>query len=754
MAVVKTIKKIKNTGILYNLNNRNLTSPDLDFKKINLIFGWNGTGKTTLSRVFRSFELGEKTETLERYENCEFQIELDSGILLDQKDFSKNRNIRVFNKDFISENIFQDKDNPDKIKAIYYLGSEKIELTKERKQREEKKGLISKLDIQLKSKKEEQEKFEKDSAKIIKNNLLGIKNFQHYFKNNFIESFKNLKEILSNKKKTLEDFKLTQDEFQLKLRTVKNSEILIGWLDDLAESAAKIDDDYLNNLNNELLRKIVSIQRTIEKLKNDPDLSKWIQEGLSIHQQRDLFKCEFCLQDLPSNRIENLEEHFNKDYISLINNVGEKIKEISSFKIKDISKVPNDDVKKLAIDLNEEFDYLIKKLKNKEGNILKDQSFDKNTISELSQKFSNIKKSTDDLSSSIASEAVLLEKSSIADFYEKYNSILKEKEKIEVQKQLLEEELEVLEVKIKEGENSILDFNLPAEQINNDIESFLGHSELQFESNTDEFDEVYYLIKRNGEPAFNLSEGEKTAISLIYFLKKLEEDGFSPSDGIVFIDDPISSMDSQFLYSSYSYIISSIEKGNSNDLKIGQFILSTHNFDFLNLFKKKYWQIKYSHNPSRRRCEMFMFKVYLNPESERCSNLYLLDNLLRDYDSDYHYLYSILLDFERSNEVEQGELETIYPFPNIARRVLETFLSFKFPAQKDLQGKFNVIKHDDISKQEKESIYRFINIKSHGTLRESESFAPEVLDPMAKNQILGVLKIMRILDPTHCQGME
>ena len=102
MAVVKTIKKIKNTGILYNLNNRNLTSPDLDFKKINLIFGWNGTGKTTLSRVFRSFELGEKTETLERYENCEFQIELDSGILLDQKDFSKNRNIRVFNKDFIS----------------------------------------------------------------------------------------------------------------------------------------------------------------------------------------------------------------------------------------------------------------------------------------------------------------------------------------------------------------------------------------------------------------------------------------------------------------------------------------------------------------------------------------------------------------------------------------------------------------------------------------------------------------------------
>ena len=32
---------------------------DLQFKKYNLIYGWNGSGKTCFSRVLRSFELKE-----------------------------------------------------------------------------------------------------------------------------------------------------------------------------------------------------------------------------------------------------------------------------------------------------------------------------------------------------------------------------------------------------------------------------------------------------------------------------------------------------------------------------------------------------------------------------------------------------------------------------------------------------------------------------------------------------------------------
>lgn len=38
---VKIIKKIKHTGILQNLSNKNLLIPDNEFNRINLIFGWN-----------------------------------------------------------------------------------------------------------------------------------------------------------------------------------------------------------------------------------------------------------------------------------------------------------------------------------------------------------------------------------------------------------------------------------------------------------------------------------------------------------------------------------------------------------------------------------------------------------------------------------------------------------------------------------------------------------------------------------------
>lgn len=749
---IKKITKIKKVGILQNFDVSNLISPDLDFKKINLIFGWNGTGKTTLSRILRCYEMGGICKKLQKYSKLECDIDLGLEGKLSHLSFAPKQQIRVFNKDFIEENIFQDRDQDgSNVRALFYLGKEKIELTKERKERDDKKSELLNLEIDIQSKIRGKEKFEKDTAKEIKDTLLGIKEFQFYFANKFKESFADIKGKVLRGEIVIENIRLQDEDFNKKLKTVKSFEALTSWIDNIKNSSLKIDQIYINSLN-EILKKTVSVQKTIEKLKTDYDLSSWVQSGISIHRNRNSSDCEFCGQKLPPNRISELEEHFNKDYTDLINLVSGKLKELKELKIQEEKKIPDEETKNLADSLNSLFDKLLTEVEIKQRNILHEHSILEEDKINFIKEFKTINESAEAISKKISNIAKDLELSLLADHFNEYDKKSDDIDLSESKKKLLEIEIDNLDKIIKDGEKSIKDFKLPADEINKDLERFLGHSELKFEDKEDEYKEIYYEIVRNGEIAFNLSEGEKTAVSLIYFLRKLEEDGFEKGKGLVFIDDPISSMDSQFLYSAYAFIVSAIEEDVGGALKINQIFLSTHNFDFFNLFKKKYW--KNNKDTSKRRCELYMLKINIDSINGRCSNLYELDKLLKNFDSDYQYLYSRLIEFEKATEAEQNNLEKIYYYPNIARRVLETFLSFKFPAKTDLQAKFDAINNKNISKEIKESVYRFVNIKSHGTLREIEGFSPEILEPTAKNHILNVLKIMREIDLTHCDGIE
>lgn len=73
---------------------------DLDsFKRYNLIYGWNGCGKTTLSKLFLALENGELVD----YENLEYEIETDDGIFKQGKVFIKK--VRVFTEELNTEEI-------------------------------------------------------------------------------------------------------------------------------------------------------------------------------------------------------------------------------------------------------------------------------------------------------------------------------------------------------------------------------------------------------------------------------------------------------------------------------------------------------------------------------------------------------------------------------------------------------------------------------------------------------------------------
>ena len=123
----------------------------LNFKEKNLFYGWNGTGKSTLSNLFRFIE--KKTPVSEG--DVEFVI---SGCTINGATFATAQGIpqvRVFNKDFVTDNVFTSNGA---VAPIFFLGEENIE---KQKQVEKLKGNIEVVKKELGSKEQEKHRLAK-----------------------------------------------------------------------------------------------------------------------------------------------------------------------------------------------------------------------------------------------------------------------------------------------------------------------------------------------------------------------------------------------------------------------------------------------------------------------------------------------------------------------------------------------------------------------------------------------------------------
>lgn len=102
--MIKRINKIKNLGVFQNYRR----SGDIrDFEEKNIIYGWNYSGKTTLSRLISY--LDKDVEIEEDYKNAEFEVELSDGSKIDNNNRGSSfLQIKVFNSDFIRDNLHFD----------------------------------------------------------------------------------------------------------------------------------------------------------------------------------------------------------------------------------------------------------------------------------------------------------------------------------------------------------------------------------------------------------------------------------------------------------------------------------------------------------------------------------------------------------------------------------------------------------------------------------------------------------------------
>lgn len=706
--MIKRITKIKNCPSFIDFKP---VSDFPEFTKYNLIYGWNGSGKTCFSRVLRSFEVGENYyDHLEK--PGEFEFKLDSGISISHADLTAFKNIRVFNKDLIDGSVFG-IGGP---KPIFFLGKES---------REDKERIISienelgKLRTNFGSRKSLLEKAKSNKEKRLQDEARGIKNalttarqdkYRNYDRMNLEDEIRRNAEKLRKP----EDLKLSDDRLRVLQKSIpQTSKATISLL-----SVPDFDLSELENEARNVLSKTVTSQ-VIEKLQADEVVNNWVERGLQIHKDKSLEFCAFCEQKIPTRRFEDLENHFNDEYQRMIQSVQKlkdrcgshrvnvKFPESSNFYddlVSDYHRQRKNAENAIGT-FNKGLDLMISVLEQKERNPFSRLLLEEIKPVEMSsfQKINEIivhhNQKTDNFENQIDKDKKELELHYIADFLPTYNEIRINIENLQTECSDIETTMSKKEAQIKRLRDNLVSHHIPAQQINNDLEEFLGRSDIQLIATGAK---EGYQITRNGEIANNLSEGEKTALAIVYFLTKIKEEGFDLKNSVVVIDDPVSSLDSNSIFQAFSFIKESIKEA-------GQIFILTHHFDFFRQVKNWFSYCKKSER------EYFMM-VCKSELTHRESSILKIDKLLIDYESEYHFLFSVLYKLAKNQE---AHLEEIYPIPNIARKFLESFLAFRVPVlserrdskEPQIYQRLKLIESSDQKK--KERIRRFIETHSH-----------------------------------------
>jgi len=304
--------------------------------------------------------------------------------------------------------------------------------------------------------------------------------------------------------------------------------------------------------------------------------------------------------------------------------------------------------------------------------------------------------------------------------------------------------LTALEEKMARLRSEIAEHGPAAQQINRLIQSYLGHAELSICAVEDG-----YEIQRHGRLIEGLpSEGEKTAIAICYFISTLEAQGRAIEDLIVVVDDPISSLDTKAMNFACALV--------KNRLSLAaQLIVLTHNQHCMNEFKKAWKSYNRPGNPSKERTATFLFLDVSVPQSQtfRRTKIVPMSRLLREYDFEYHFLFQYVLKFSTSRD---SDYEYAYMMPNILRRVLDVFLSFRCPGSSGITSKIDQLctDHPTLNRDRLCALDRLAQVESHSdSLDDLVTFSSMTLEEtQAANGTL--LEMMQEVDPKHLTSLR
>lgn len=680
--MIKNIEKIENFGIYKNYSRPEETN---DFGKKNIIYGWNYSGKTTLSRLFHQIE---KKSLSPDFTGCKFEIKTENTTITENNISESQLIVRVFNSDFINENL---NFTGERFNPILLLGSESEEAQQKIDRYEETNEKIEERISHLKSKrstlKENYATAKRNAASHIKTTL-GI--IQAYNATHLEQDI--ARSLLLEKSNLLTDEDYTKN---LKLALTKENE-KPKRIDPITPplSIAEIYEEA-----SLLLPSTPSFSNTIEHLKKNPEIERWVDTGRRIHKNKN--SCEFCGNPLNPTRLKELEEHFSKDLLDHKRKI-ESLKEKAT-KSKAESNLPSEDqffpqlkdqftlakneAEKSICALNSYLDKLIEDITRKIESVftpITPTAIPEGTESNISiaiEKLNALVNQHNEIEEHFKKERLnaidrvklhLVEK-----FIEEQNN-LKTKTKITIADNNIERYSAIalrISTNVEEQKSIISKAQIGREQINIKLEKMLGSETVQIKVSQQGSEERFQLIRKNGQPAKNLSDGERTAIAFSYFLTKLKEldvDDFSKS--IIYIDDPISSLDANHIFqvtASVKELFFTKDENNSWTTTCQQIFISTHNFDFFNLIREL--------NPKKKTTSPLYLIKRINGSESTFINM---PNSLSKYSSEYHFLFETIYEFHISDN--KTEHEILMLLPNAVRRFIELYTYSRIPSDKDV----------------------------------------------------------------------
>jgi wobble nucleotide-excising tRNase len=717
------------------------------FAQFNVIYGWNGSGKTTLSWLLSLVE--KKTALLEG----EAALEIDGTTKIAGSAFASAQlpPVRVFNRDFISATLLQTGG----IAPIYFFGEDSIE--KQTRVEQLKKELIitdSKLGVAQDDKTKAESKLDdfcKDKAKLIKELLTtaNSQTYNNYDKRNFRRSVEAM-DAQQAEAATLSDGQKAQ------LHSQKNAQPkpLVGKI-----FAPSIELDALMSEVDMLVGRSV-VAQTLDELTSNPKLAAWVQEGLHLHSGEHASEtCRFCQQPLQVGRRAALEAHFNdafagfqKDLSALLSKLKAAKQTVASLSLPDVSRfyevLTPEVTAACAMVLTAQsetqaaLDALIARVEAK-----RDQPFAPtatqaqatarpSSITDSVAAFNGIVEKHNRISAeftaSVDSACKKLEASYVAEAHAEFGQLSGAVKTATAELDGIKATQAETRTQINELERAILEHRRAADELTAELRAYLGRDELRFEVKG-----TGYALTRSGQPVSNLSEGERTAIAFLYFLKSLQDRTFDLKNGIVVIDDPVSSLDANAMFSAFGYMKECTKQ-------CGQLFIFTHSFSFFRLIKN--WFQKGLEKKHR----LFFLRPGRHTDGSRTAHLERIDSLLEEHESEYQYLFKRV--YDEAHRTDVVILEHHYGLPNVARRLLEAFLAFRYPdthGNNRLHQCFNRVPFDE---SKKTRILRLLNTYSHaGAITEPE----HDLSLLAETQpvLLDVLEMMKLVDNQHYEGL-
>ncbi|EAK4872856.1 RloC protein, partial [Campylobacter coli] len=682
-----------------------------EFKTINIFYGRNYSGKTTLSRIARSFELKKHNED---FLDGNFKIELEDGSFLTQNDvINSNLDIRVYNSDFVKENLNYLYDKKGNIKGFKSIGVEQKDIKESIEKRKE---ILKTRNEKLKDIQANRENISKtqqakiktlnekliDKAKLVKSEPNLIKQGSNYDKrnleNDLIEIKDNINAYILNNEEQNQLIKILED---------KEKQNII-----FKNTFNKDNFQGIFTYSLKILEKEVIIKENLTS-----ELRKWLEEGLEFHKEHSFTQqCKFCNNPLTLERIAWIENNI-KDDSGEKEQIEKELKDLldnfESYKLeskklllgieyenfysnyKDIFIGLKEQLGVSIANYNEELLKIEKKLTKKKKDVFIPMKLENindfsDEILQILNKIENLCKENNEYAKNLLSKQDEARKklrlNEVAKFAKDSDCFAKQDEI-----KNLGQKLSNMQSTIETEKNEINNYNLEIEKykeklsnletstsnINKYLKSYFGHNMLELKAKKDDKGQLNgeFEILRNGKQAKNLSEGECSLVAFCYFVASLEDANTKDKNPIIWIDDPISSLDNNHIFFIFSLIEAKIAK-KIKDNKYSQLFISTHNLDFLKYLKSL---TGYDKNDKKS----FMYLI----EKTNNSDIKILPDYIRKYVTEFNYLFEqIFKNYNNTNIT----IDSYYSLANNIRKFLDTYMYFKYPNNDSLMTKYYI----------------------------------------------------------------